>query len=84
MKLFLAFHRSIKFDDTFYDNSYTISVLSIYDVKYRDIVLNLIGEERKIYTIGCNEKRGLINAIDERSTFLSYSSVNTNRLNLIE
>jgi len=49
MKLFLSFHSSIEFDDTFYDNSYTISVLSVGDIKYRGTVLNLVGEEGKIY-----------------------------------
>jgi len=49
VKLFLAFHSSIEFDDTSYGNSHTVSILSVGDIKCRGTTLDLAGEERKIY-----------------------------------
>jgi len=85
VKLFLAFHSSVEFDDTSYDNSYTISVLSVGDIKYRGTILNLVGEEGKVYPVGYNEKGGLINAIDERIDLFKllvgkYESPKSNRV----
>ena len=41
IKLFLTLHSFIEFDNTSYDNSYTVSVLSIYDIKNYSIALHL-------------------------------------------
>jgi len=49
MKLFLTLYRFIELDDTSYGNSYTISVLSVSDIKCRSTILHLVGKEGKVY-----------------------------------
>ncbi len=49
VKLFLAFHSSVEFDDSFYGNSHTVSVLSISDFQRCRAALDLAGEEGKVH-----------------------------------
>jgi len=70
VKLLLAFYSSIEFDDTSYGNSYTISVLSVGDIKYYGIVLNLVGKKGKVYSVGYDEKGGIEDAANKRIELL--------------
>ncbi len=70
MKLFLSFHSSIEFDDTFYGNSYTISVLLVSDIKCRSTILYLAGKEGKVYPVGYDEKGGIEDATNKRIELL--------------
>jgi len=70
VKLLLAFHSSIEFNDTFYGNSYTVRVLSVGDVESRYTVLHLAGKEGKVYSVGCDEKGGIEDATNKRIELL--------------
>ena len=50
MKLFLALHRFIKLNDISYDNNYTVNVLSINNIKNRDVAFHLACKKRKIHS----------------------------------
>lgn len=65
VKLFFALHSSVKFDDTSYRASYTVSILSIRYIESRGVALDLACEKRKVYLIGYDEKRGIIDTTDE-------------------
>ena len=49
VKLFLAFYSSIEFDNTFYGNSHTVSVLLVGDLQRCHAALDLANEERKVH-----------------------------------
>lgn len=61
VQLLLPLDKSEELDDSSYGKSYTMSVLSIYDVKRYSTTLNFVDEKRKVYTIARNEKGDIIN-----------------------
>lgn len=65
MKLLLAFYSFIEFDNTSYNNSYTISVLLINNIKYYGTILNLVGKKGKVYLINYNKKGGIKDIINK-------------------
>lgn len=72
MKLLLAFYSFIEFDNTSYNNSYTISVLLINNIKYYGTILNLVGKKGKVYLINYNKKEVLKILLINKLSFLSY------------
>lgn len=49
IKLFLALYRFKQFHDTFYNNCYTVRVLSVYNIEYYGTVLYFAGKEREVH-----------------------------------
>lgn len=48
VKLFLAFYSSIKFDNKFYSNNYTLNILLVRDFYCCRATLDLVGDKKKI------------------------------------
>ena len=65
MKLFFALHSSVKFDDTSYRASHTVSILSIRYIESCGAALDLACEKRKVHPVGCDEKGGILDTTDE-------------------
>ena len=66
MKLLFALHSSKELDNSPRDNSYTISVLLVSDVKHYSTTLYLISKEWEIYLVACHEKESIIDRANER------------------
>jgi hypothetical protein len=66
MQLLFPLNKTEELDDAFYSKSYTVSVLSIGDVKRCCIALHFIRKEREVYPVGCDEERGIKDVADKR------------------